>query len=181
MQPANYRPKRLGAGGAASNRTWLLHVLAPAGATSQIVVPSFSVILCCCLFCAAASIGSIAKGGCATAPGTCCRSCHACIAGVSSLAALATQHGSFDGEVPDMETFAGGRVEQRLQAALERVRIILDATKDPQAAGDVHHQPPGCLEFTLFEEARVPVALKGPDSTNTRRSIMQSSLVGVGM
>mmetsp|Transcript_56950 Transcript_56950/g.135772 ORF Transcript_56950/g.135772 Transcript_56950/m.135772 type:complete len:964 (-) Transcript_56950:119-3010(-) len=39
-----------------------------------------------------------------------------------------------------MEAFAEGRVEQRLQAALERVRIILDATKDPQAAGDVHHQ-----------------------------------------
>ncbi|CAE7738993.1 TRPT1 [Symbiodinium sp. KB8] len=39
-----------------------------------------------------------------------------------------------------METFAEGRVEQRLQAALERVRVILDATKDPQAAGDVHHQ-----------------------------------------
>ena len=39
-----------------------------------------------------------------------------------------------------MEAFAEGRVEQRLQAALERVRVILDATKDPQAAGDVHHQ-----------------------------------------
>ena len=39
-----------------------------------------------------------------------------------------------------MEAFVEGRVEQRLQAALERVRVILDATKDPQAAGDVHHQ-----------------------------------------
>ena len=60
-----------------------------------------------------------------------------------------------------MESFAEGRVEQRLQAALERVRVILDATKDPQAAGDVHHQPPGCLEFMLFEEARVCVVLRG--------------------
>ena len=39
-----------------------------------------------------------------------------------------------------MEAFVEGRLEQRLQAALERVRVILDATKDPQAAGDVHHQ-----------------------------------------
>ena len=78
-----------------------------------------------------------------------------------------------------METFAEGRVEQRLQAALERVRVILDATKDPQAAGDVHHQPPGCLE--LFEEARVPVALKGPESTNKRLSMKQNSLIGVGI
>jgi len=39
-----------------------------------------------------------------------------------------------------MEAFAEGQVEQRLQAALERVRVILDATKDPQAAGNVHHQ-----------------------------------------
>ncbi|CAE6956666.1 TRPT1 [Symbiodinium natans] len=39
-----------------------------------------------------------------------------------------------------MEAYAEGRVQQRIEAALERVRVILDATKDPQAAGDVHHQ-----------------------------------------
>ncbi|CAE7683490.1 TRPT1 [Symbiodinium sp. CCMP2592] len=31
-------------------------------------------------------------------------------------------------------------VDVSTKAALERVRVILDATKDPQAAGDVHHQ-----------------------------------------
>ena len=34
-------------------------------------------------------------------------------------------------------------MEQQIQAALERVRVILDATKDPQAAGEVHHQTLG--------------------------------------